>query len=192
MKILKKLFNKKIELTVIGSLLSISSFGFSKTETTYTVPKVGANLEDVTLPIKKAKLSKNLDGSVTLDYRLPPELDGKNSQRFKPTGSLDQDGFWHLKETKMVMDENGIQVEVTVVTAICSGEPSKDFSCEMSYAKDQDGTFHIDEQAAADYISSIPDLSPELIAKFEGAQQALSVEAIGIVKSKRIRGGGSR
>ena len=189
MKLFKSLLNKKIEVTIIGSLLSISSIGFSKVEMTYTVPKVGESLEDVTLPIKKAKLSIK-SGEITLVYELPQELDGINPQRFTLIGKKSSEGSIHLKETRTITNANGIQVPVA--TAACTGEPSKDFSCVMTYAKDIDGTFHLNKDAAADYIASIPDLSPELIAKFEGAQQALSIEAIGIVKSKRIRGNGGR
>lgn len=184
-------FSKLQMLLIVFASASLDVTAFAHTEMTYMIPKgTGEYIqENVILQLDKAKLDirVNLQGvaTATLDYRLPQEVDGPAAKRFRPSGTMREDGSWFLTEAGQ--DANGNAINI--VEATCTGNED-DFNCRMQYAKNADNIFALNLDAARDYLATRTDLSLEQITKIEGAQMALSHEAIGIVHAKKSRHGG--
>lgn len=161
-------------LLLIGPSIPASAWAATAT---YEVPK-GALL-DSALVVDMNRVHFRVRGSdiASLDYELPPELDGTTPHRFRLTGTM-TNGEWHLS-TGDSANQNGDPTAV----ATCTG--TRDFTCVMNYAKNDQGVFPLNIESANNYLSTRPDLTPEQINHIQSAQVALSQEPIGIIRGRR-------
>ena len=153
----------------LAPVTAIDGMAIAGTTGTYKVPAGQYMQEDVLLRTTKANVNERNDGTIEISYKLPRELDGADPRTIK---------------LESVSAANRLQIQGPDGVGVC--EPvSQNFSCTISYFKDQNtGLFNINTEAAASYMQT-RNFSPERIQLMEKAQQSIMHEAAGILFIKR-------
>ncbi len=133
----------------------------------YKVPE-GVYMDTaVDLPVRDIDWNLRIDGTYSLEYDLPYELNGKNARSIE----------LHSTSAEAPLQLSGEQGQ-----ALCV-EAQNELSCTVTYKKNQEGIFPLDTQAGLAFMQA-NGFDAAQIQTVVRAQETLMHEAVGILTFK--------